>query len=56
MINSLLSEIPDEELRKKIGKHIHELEREIRDLELELASMNEPRRKPRRRFDDEYPD
>lgn len=53
MISSLLSEIPNEELRKKIESHIRELEREIRDLELEIASMNEPRRKVRRRFDDE---
>ena len=56
MINSLLSEIPNEELRKKIEKYIRELEREVRDLELELTSMNEPRRRGRRRFDDEYPD
>ena len=53
MINSLLSEIPDEELRKKIEKHIRELERDVRDLELELASMNEPRRRVQRRFDDD---
>lgn len=53
MINSLLSEIPNEELRKKIEKHIRELEREVRDLELELTSMTEPRRKVQKRFDDD---
>jgi hypothetical protein len=52
LLDSLLSELP-EDSRNKILSHIRELEREIRDLELELASMNEPRRKVRRRFDDE---
>jgi ferritin-like metal-binding protein YciE len=53
MISSLLSEIPDGELRKKIESHIRELEREIRDLELELSASNVQRKRGKKRFDDE---
>ncbi len=52
LLDSLLSELP-EDSRNKILSHIRELEREIRDLELELSASNIQRKRGRKRFDDD---